>query len=36
VQCEAHVQGALDVTVLMVDFDGADVIARAGRNPDIL
>lgn len=34
-QCEAHVDGALDVSVLMVDFEGAAVVARAGRNPDI-
>jgi cobalt-precorrin-5B (C1)-methyltransferase len=32
VHCEAHVQGALEVAVLMVDFEGALVI---GRNPDI-
>jgi cobalt-precorrin-5B (C1)-methyltransferase len=32
VQCEAHVGGALDVTVLMVDFEGALVV---GRNPPI-
>jgi cobalt-precorrin-5B (C1)-methyltransferase len=33
VQCEAHVDGALDVSVLMVDFEGAAVVAKVGRNP---
>jgi cobalt-precorrin-5B (C1)-methyltransferase len=27
--CESHVDGALEVEVVMVDFDGADVVARA-------
>jgi cobalt-precorrin-5B (C1)-methyltransferase len=27
--CRAHVDGALDVEVMMVDFDGAEVLARA-------
>jgi cobalt-precorrin-5B (C1)-methyltransferase len=31
-QCDAHVDGALEVSVIMVDFDGAVVV---GRNPDI-
>jgi cobalt-precorrin-5B (C1)-methyltransferase len=29
-ECEAHVQGALKVDVVMVDFDGNQVIARSG------
>jgi hypothetical protein len=27
-QCQAHVSGALDTEVYMVDFDGRDVVAR--------
>jgi cobalt-precorrin-5B (C1)-methyltransferase len=27
--CRRHVDGALEIEVLMVDFDGAEVVARA-------
>jgi hypothetical protein len=27
--CRAHVDGALEIEVVMVDFDGVEVVARA-------